>query len=236
MILPAVNVPAASPPSSSGSVPSSQCLASFASIIIEGECPSVLRKIRRSQIDLAIWNRELPRLLSSWLEIFVIKNWLNLQQVLTPAEIARTLRRHFDRSGIKHCDGRAAFVDDVTKLVTLYADALRVTHVHLRLALIQDNSCTKFHRDCVTARLITTYHGPGTEFVTVENVSKALSLQHDYDGELLQCSTQSVGIFKGCRGEGEGGIHHRSPQIAGHNMKRLVLSVDASKSPTVRSS
>lgn len=130
------------------------------------------------------------------------------------------------------CDGRAMLIDDVTGLATLYADALRVTHVHLRLEPVHDNACTKFHRDCVIARLITTYRGPGTEWVTAENAAQALSLQHDYDGELFHVPTRSVAMFKGCHGGREAGVHHRSPRIAGSGMTRLFFCVDASR-PTV---
>ncbi|WP_158491326.1 DUF1826 domain-containing protein [Methylocystis sp. SC2] len=93
----------------------------------------MLRMIRRSEIDLAIWRRELPAALSSWLDAWPVGEWPNLRDVLTPAEIARTLRRHFDGAGIEHCDGRAMLIDDVTQLATLYAHALRLTHVQLRL-------------------------------------------------------------------------------------------------------
>jgi hypothetical protein len=79
--------------------------------------------IRRSEIDLAIWRRELPAALSSWLDISPIGGWPSLRHVLAPAEIAKMLRRHFDAAGIEHCDGRALLIDDVTQLATLYADA-----------------------------------------------------------------------------------------------------------------
>ncbi len=230
MTAPAVNEGATSPAHRVGDSSSSVYMPKYSSSVIEGEQPSVLRMIRRSEIDLAIWRRELPAALSSWLDISPIGGWPSLRQVLALAEIARMLRRHFDAAGIEHCDGRALLIDDVTQLAMLYADALRVTHVHLRLESVHDNACKKFHRDCVIARLITTYRGPGTEWVAAENAARALSLQHDYDGELLHVPTQSVAMFKGCLGGGEAGVHHRSPQIFGSGTTRLFLCMNASNS------
>lgn len=234
MTAPAAIERAASLAPGKGNSPSAVYMPKGSSTVIEGEQPRVLRMIRRSEIDLAIWRRELPAALSSWLDASPIGEWPSLRHVLAPAEIARTLRRHFDGAGIEHCDGRAMLIDDVTRLATLYADALRVTHVHLRLEPVHDNACTKFHRDCVIARLVTTYHGPGTEWVTAENAAKALSLQHDYDGQLLHVPTQSVAMFKGCLGGGEAGVHHRSPQIARTGVTRLFLCANASKPPADR--
>lgn len=201
-----------------------------ASGVVEGEHAEVLQSIRLTKVDLAIWRRKLPPALASWLVASPICDWPSLRQNLAPSEVAATLRRHFNDAVIDDCEGRALLIDDVTQLATLYAAALRATHVHLRLEPVRDNACTKFHRDCLTARLITTYRGPGTQWVTAENAAQALSLQHDYDGELLHVPTQSVAIFKGCLGGGVAGVHHRSPRISGSGATRLLLCMNAANS------
>ncbi len=230
MTVPAVTEQAVSCAPNVGLAPSFLYRATGSSSVIESEQWNVLRLIRRTNVDLAIWRRELPSALTSWLDTSPICDWPGLRQNLTPADVARTLRQHFNEAGVKDCDGRALLIDDVKQLATLYAGALRVDHVYLRLEPVRDDACTKFHRDCVTARLITTYRGPGTEWVTAENAAKALSMQHGYDGELLHVSTGSVAIFKGCLGGGEAGVHHRSPRIALSRVSRLLLCVNASAS------
>jgi Protein of unknown function (DUF1826) len=210
-----------------GRPPSFRYRATGSSSVVESKQSSVLRLIRRTNVDLAIWQRELPLSLTSWLDASSIDDWPSLRQVLAPADVARTLRRHFNEAGVNDCDGRALLIDDVTQLAALYADTLRITHARIRLEPVRDNACTKFHRDCVRARLITTYRGPGTEWVKAENAEIALSQQHDYDGELFRMPTQSVGMFKGCVGGGEAGVHHRSPQIADSGLTRLFFCVDA---------
>jgi len=198
--------------------------------VIEDENGNVLRSIHRTNVDLGIWRRVLPSALKSWLDASPICDWPGLRQNLKPAEVARALRRHFDAAGVKDCDGCTLLIDDIKRLAKLYAEALRVDHIYLRLEPIRDDACTKFHRDCVKARLITTYRGPGTEWVTIDNVAKALSLQHGYDGELRHVSTGSVAIFKGCLEGGEYGVHHRSPRISPSRSSRLLLCVNASAS------
>lgn len=213
-----------------GYSPSSVHKTKGASSVIEGEQAEVLQSIRRTSVDLAIWRREPPSALTSWLDTSPICDWPSLRQNLTPADVARTLRQHFNEAGVNDCDGRALLIDDVKQLATLYADALRVDYVYLRLEPVRDDACTKFHRDCVTARLITTYRGPGTEWVTAENAAKALSMQHGYDGELLHVPTRSVAIFKGCVDGTEAGVHHRSPRITQSRVTRLLLCINASAS------
>jgi hypothetical protein len=224
---PAVTEQAVSCAPNVGLAPSFLYRATGSSSVIESEQSNVLRLIRRTNVDLAIWRRELPSALTSWLDASPICDWPGLRQNLTPADVARTLRQHFNEAGVKDCDGRALLIDDVEQLATLYAGALRVGHVYLRLEPVRDDACTKFHRDCVKARLITTYRGPGTEWVTAENAAKALSMQQDFDGALFHVPTRSVAIFKGCFGGREAGVHHRSPRISGSGMTRLFLCVNA---------
>lgn len=210
-----------------GRAPSSSYSATGSSRVIEDEQSRVLRFIRRTNVDLAIWRRDLPPALTIWLHTSSIDNWPSLRQFLAPSEVGRTLRQHFNQAGVNDCEGRALLIDDVTQLTTLYTNALCITRARVRLEPIRDNACTKFHRDCVAERLITTYRGHGTEWVTAENAENALRQQHDYDGELFRVPTQSVAMFKGCFGGLETGIHHRSPRISGSGMTRLFLCLDA---------
>lgn len=203
---------------------------SGSSRVIIDENPETLQSIRCKNVDLVIWRREVSALLSSWIHTSPIGDWPIIRQNLTPENVARMLRKYFHAAGLIDCIGSQLLIDDVKQLVMLYADAMRVDYVYLRLEPVHDDACRKFHRDYVSARLITTYRGPGTEWVTAENATKALRMQQVYDGKLYHVPTGSVAIFKGCLNGKEAGIQHRSPRIVSSGLTRLLLCINASNS------
>lgn len=54
---------------------------------------------------------------------------------------------------------------DVCQAVQLISEALQLDHVHVKLQLIQQQSCPNWHADTVGMRLLCTYAGPGTWFI-----------------------------------------------------------------------
>ncbi len=54
---------------------------------------------------------------------------------------------------------------DAIFLARLYEDITRTSKLRLRLEAVEDNACRKFHADHVRFRLVTTYRGPGTEWI-----------------------------------------------------------------------
>lgn len=141
---------------------------------------------------------------------------------------------HFscDASGTPAGQQRDAFVAAAAALVALFAATAGTAAVRLRLDVVNDNACRRWHRDCVPLRLICTYRGPGTLWVS-PTFSDAVLASADDDTEHA-CALRSgdVALFKGCGWPGQphdGGIVHRSPRIAGTGVVRLVLVVDAAR-------
>ena len=135
-------------------------------------------------------------------------------------------------------DMRDLLIGDVDDLVSAFAGIARSDLVDVRLERVSHDSCWKFHRDYVEARLLTTYRGPGTEWVQPTHAERALSAQKRFKGPLEHVRGNDVAIFKGnCAGPGSG-IVHRSPPIAGTGCTRLLLSLnkrsDASPEPWPR--
>ena len=98
--------------------------------------------------------------------------------------------------------------------------------VDVRLERVSHDSCWKFHRDFVEARLLTTYRGPGTEWVQPIHAERALRAQKRFKGPLEHVRGNDVALFKGnCAGPGSG-IVHRSPPIAGTGCTRLLLALN----------
>ncbi|KAJ9519780.1 hypothetical protein QJQ45_013450 [Haematococcus lacustris] len=69
-----------------------------------------------------------------------------------------------------------ALHEDVCQLVSSYAEVVQVPHVNVKLEVLHATPCPRWHADHVTARLLVTYLGPGTEFVENRFVERRWSL------------------------------------------------------------
>ena len=132
-------------------------------------------------------------------------------------------------------DMRNLLLSDVDDLVSAFARITQSDLVDVRLECVSHDACWKFHRDCVEARMLTTYRGPATEWVRPIHAKRALREQKRFKGPVEHLRVHDVAIFKGsCAGEGSG-IVHRSPPIAGTGGTRLLLCLnkpsDASPEP-----
>ena len=121
---------------------------------------------------------------------------------------------------------RDAFLDDVIRITELFMRTMETDVVDIRLEAIGHDSCWKFHRDQVPARLLTTYRGPGTEWVHPQDGDTAIAEQKSFPGPIENLPTHHVGLFKGGLAEDGTGIVHRSPPIIGTGVSRLLLCLN----------
>jgi|GEM_PF-1623786 len=128
-------------------------------------------------VNLAIWNRQLDLTLQLWLESLLAT--MILSEVLCTASddifdatpLVSTLPDHPLRQRLS---------DDLTHLTqTLvgslprgYRDSHRL-HIESSFGPVRDDQCQKFHVDWVVLRLLTTWVGPGTEWLENANVNRS---------------------------------------------------------------
>jgi hypothetical protein len=112
-----------------------------------------------------------------------------------------------------------ALRDDILLQAQRFAAFMQVDAVRLRLEAVTTNACRKIHADYTDLRLITTYHGPGTDYLPVD--------AEPVEGNLLRMITGHIGLFKGrLFADGHVPCLHRSPPIEATGEKRLVLVID----------
>ena len=185
-----------------------------------------LAAIGEAHVELALWRRALPAALTAWVEALDPDVLPHLRVLVTPGEAPAVLEPILDAGGTPAGAMRDLLVQDIADLVAAYAGIARTDLVDLRLERIEHDACWRFHRDCVAARLLTTYRGPATEYVRPRDADRALRDQRDYDGPLERMGTDDVALFKGsCSGNGSG-IVHRSPPIEGTGAARLLLCLN----------
>ena len=185
-----------------------------------------LAAISKPDMELVIWRRALPSCLTTWLERIDASRLPNVRVLVKPSDFRRAIEPHFDECGMAPGDMRDLLIGDVDNLVSAFARTTRTNLVDVRLERVSHDACWKFHRDCVEARLLTTYRGPATEWVQPIHAERALRAQKRFKGPIEHLRIHDVAIFKGsCAGTGSG-IVHRSPPIAGTGRTRLLLCLN----------
>jgi len=182
-----------------------------------GESPQVLTEVLQDGVNLAVWQRQLPVHVADFAQVLLslgqpLAESLTLE--LQPDDDAPALRGL--AAAYADLQGHEGFICDVRWLVGAYACLLDARRVGLRLRALEGAMCPRFHVDHVPARLICTYAGPGSEWLTAPDAV-----------QVEQLSTGDVAVLKGERwlgNEGQG-LVHRSPAVPA-GQRRLMLTLD----------
>lgn len=169
--------------------------------------PAVLGEIGDPDCNLAVWQR--PAFAD--FAPMVASTSPDLRFVSDGPSVAETLARGLQDAGF---GGGAALhrvlVEDAARLAEMFCDVLRIATFELRLEVVRTDSCRKFHADYVTARLITTYHGEGTDWLDEADASRVAASEAPV--HINRLAAFDVGLFKGRLGT-ESPVIHRSPPI-----------------------
>ncbi len=189
------------------------------------QAASDFRALRQPDVELALWSRQAPPEIMAALAALPA-DVLPDGRVLAalddlPVALEAFFRPQSDTNAL-----RSWLIADICTLAEAFADLTGSGEIDARLERVTGDACWKFHRDCVEARLITTYRGPGTEWVPPAQSEAALRDQKAYRGPLNRFAPFAVGVFKGsCAGPGSG-IVHRSPSLIGTGETRLLLCLN----------
>lgn len=178
------------------------------------------------EVDAVIWSRQTPPSILSALKALPAHKVESGRFCVPVSEVGGCVADLFDAWGWRDDQAKNWLADDVEALAGQMAQILSVSHLLLRVELVRDDACRKFHRDTVRARLICTYSGPGTEFGVA-----------DADGQPRHVDTVPTGcpiLLKGklWPGAAQPSIMHRSPPIAGAGVSRLVVVLNEAPSNT----
>lgn len=197
---------------------------------VQGSNPQVLAEVLAPEVNLAVYERQL----SVEVEQFV-SQLLALGQPLAeslsidwvedvPPAAVRNLA-----CGYQHIPGHAAFLADLNWLLSAYACLLGAKRIGLRLRILEQAMCPRFHVDHVPLRLITSYAGAGSQWLREDAMSRAslADAAAQQVSEIEQVAVGAVALVKGEKWLGnEGrGLIHRSPPVPA-NTRRLLLTLD----------
>lgn len=193
--------------------------------IIEYNDPTTLTDIYEPSVNLAVWQREFDEHLLSF-----AKQMSQQQPTFQARWIGKfqSIANQLD-SSLPAYHGRSVFLEDITLLMEMFSELFGLQEIGVRLAVLTKTMCPKFHVDHVPCRLMSTYSGSTTEWISNEYVersqAKGVVVRDKQHVQHLQFG--DVALMKGEAWEGnEGkGLVHRSPAASAES-PRLVLTID----------
>lgn len=175
--------------------------------------PAVFAALHDPAINLVVWQRTLAEDLRCALARIDLCCARDLRLTLALPDHADQLGQALRDAGWPG----AALAADIDDLARRFAAVMACPAVELRLEVVRGDACRKFHADYVPARLVTTYLGPGTDWLP------------DGAGDeraARRLAAGVVGLFKGRTWPTDTPIIHRSPPIAGTGQARVVLVIN----------
>ncbi|WP_226898607.1 DUF1826 domain-containing protein [Mangrovicoccus algicola] len=187
--------------------------------------PAGLAAIHRPGTAAALWDRRPLDRFQAWIDALPAGQLPRTRVILRPEAVCDALLDVARICGTPDCPERNMLIEDASALAAIFADVMDCAHLRLRLDVVRTDACRRFHVDAVTARLICTYRGTGTQY--------GLSTTGDDPDTVLTVPTGAPIVLRGTRWPENppSGLLHRSPPIAGTNETRLLLVLDPVEDP-----
>ena len=184
-----------------------------------------LSAIRQPGCAAAIWRRRAVPSFQSWIDGLDPERLPAARVVLPAADVRDATVRICEAAGTPDCAERTRLIDDTAALAEMFADLMNASYLRLRLDVVTSNACRKFHVDTITARLICTLRGTGTQY--------GISIDGAEPQRILTVPTGAPILLRGLLWpeRPKSGLLHRSPPIAGTGETRLVLVLDPMPGP-----
>ncbi|NSX55637.1 DUF1826 domain-containing protein [Parasulfitobacter algicola] len=145
--------------------------------------------------------------------------------ILRPKTVPSAVVALCDTASMPDCNEREHLIGDISALSGIFAKLMRSPYLRLRLQAVTTNACRKFHIDAITARLVCTYRGPGTQY--------GISTDGREPARVFSVATGAPIFLRGTLWPENpaSSLLHRSPPIEGTGETRLVLVLDAVNDP-----
>jgi hypothetical protein len=199
-----------------------------------GADAAVLDETRRPGINLAVWQRRLPPALYRLGTEIAAMRRDHIGLYVGPGDATTAIAEALNEAAWTCPTRLAPLATDIARLAQLFLRLCNASRAHVDLAVLDGDGCRLFHVDHVGLRLLTTYAGPGTEWLGNDNVCRA-ALGQGSNAAIVRDTKHIhrleagwVGLF---RGEADpanagNGIVHRSAPLQQSGRRRLLLRID----------
>lgn len=187
--------------------------------------PLVFEGLSNPKINIAIWERSVAHLEASIHAL--LEQRVRLRCAGSTRQLMATLLARFPEQKY------TPLLQDMETLIEIMKRQAQTQTLRLLLAVLEDDMCRKFHTDINDLRLLCTYHGPGTCWLTESNSCREALANNEEEiardpKDIRQAGAGDVLLLKGAlydQPEGQAAIH-RSPAVRERGSKRLLLRLD----------
>ncbi len=182
--------------------------------------PENLSILAKPECAAALWQRETPTAFQTWIDALDPNDIPAARHILQPQNVRAVLSDLCDTAGLKNDPNRQQLINDITFLTHRFRDLMEAPYVRLRLDRVTTNACRRFHIDAISARLVCTYRGTGTQYGNSADGAEPT--------RVFTVPTGSPILMRGTLWpeQPSAGLLHRSPPIEGSGETRLVLVLD----------
>ena len=193
---------------------------------------SVLPRIFEDAINIAIFQRPLPAdiAFSAQAQCQTDRAWQYSWLGHPDEAFIADLRRRLPAP-----EAATPLIDDMATIAEAIAFLFDTHTVGIRVRLLNSAMCPRFHCDNLPARMVTTYFGPGSEWLPEHAINRdGLGAPHPNRPDIATDASAiqrllpgDIALLKGSGWEGceAHGLVHRSPALE-HGSKRLLMSID----------
>jgi hypothetical protein len=196
---------------------------------------SILTDIYQEDVNIAVWQNTLsPQILHDINLLMLSTERLNIKFTAAPDDVEQALQDCADV-----LQDKPTLYNHIALLTDMFCTLFDLKRVGVRLAILDNAMCPKFHVDKVPCRLITTLYGVATEWLPNDKVDRSklgagsLGLPDEISGiikgkqDIEKMTAGDVILLKGegwYNNENNGAVH-RSPALS-INDRRLLLTLD----------
>lgn len=184
------------------------------------DTPEGLSSISRPDCAAVIWPRPPVPGFHGWIDALDLAGLPSTRLILRPTDIRTAVTEICDLHGTPDGPERVWLIEDIAALADTFAAVMAAPYLRLRLSPVDTNACSRFHIDALTARLICTYRGTGTQY--------GISVDGGQPDRIITVATGTPIVLRGTNWPEipASDLLHRSPPIEGTGETRLVLVLD----------
>ena len=192
----------------------------------------VLQNIADPVVNLSLWQRPPQPAIAEELSVLRARQLPDVRVPTTMESFDDDICTHLRQHGLNPA-GFEHFRADLQLLADHFAGVSGGRDLKFRLVTTDDDNCRRFHVDTRHMRMLCTYRGPGTEWLTDDQVDREALLSGAPNEAVIRFGQPShfepfwVGIFRGETGSSGNGLVHRSPPIEGSGQTRVLFCLDA---------
>ncbi|MBK1650225.1 DUF1826 domain-containing protein [Rhabdochromatium marinum] len=193
----------------------------------------VLHRINEPKVTLTLWRRSAVEAITREVALLRAADLPDVRCTTSPATFDADIGALLNAQGLDP-QSFSTWRADLRQVADHFFAICLARNVTVRIETTDSVGCPRFHVDRTHLRLLCTYRGPGTEWLTNAQVDRSAQASGASNERILRYGEPSrfepfwVGILKGeaYPGNAGGGLVHRSPPITDPGQTRVLFCLD----------